>query len=290
MSASDHLHIQHWDQFFADDLHARLYPTWWDATTANHWRHRRFMEPVIDVIQAADASWVTVGDGSGHDTWMMLRHGHRDILTTDIGIGTLRRSHAEGHIQKYAQANAEHLHFADQQFDFVLCKEAFHHMSRPYLGLYEMLRVARKALVLIEPQDPWIDFPTRAGSPQPSYERVGNFVYDLSVRELQKVCLGLNLPALLWKNHFDVYVQGCEFARADPDDPVFRAMTEAVRQGEARCRRREDKWNYLLAVLIKEPKLLSGDDQGVERQAHDRGWTIERTDRNPLLKSSYPGA
>ena len=86
MSISDRLHIDHWDNFFSDELHARLYPTWWDPETANHWRHRRFMEPVLDVLSARTDSWVTIGDGSGHDTWMMLQNGHNDVLSRPCNI------------------------------------------------------------------------------------------------------------------------------------------------------------------------------------------------------------
>ena len=279
MSATDQLHINHWDTFFDDELHARLYPTWWDAGTANHWRHERFMEPVIDVLQTHDDRWLTIGDGSGHDSWIMLNKGFKDVLSTDIGDGTLQRSLREGHIQKCEQANAENLQYGDGAFDFVLCKEAFHHMRRPYLGLYEMLRVARKAVVLIEPQDQWVDFPTRAGQPSPFYERVGNYVYALSMREIQKVCFGMNLPGYAAKNLHDVYIQGCEFAKADPADPVFKAMTEAVAEHERRCRERLDKWNYVLTILFKDAALFN--DPATVQRLERLNWVRERTDLNP---------
>jgi len=38
-----------------------------------------------------------------------------------------------------------------KSFDLVLCKEALHHLARPVLGLYEMLRVCRQRAVAIEP-------------------------------------------------------------------------------------------------------------------------------------------
>jgi len=281
MSSSDQLHINHWDNFFDDELHQRLYPTWWDAGTANHWRHRRFMEPLLDVLQTRDDSWLTVGDGSGHDSWLLLNDGFQDVLTTDIGAGTLRRSLAEGHIRKYAQANAEDLKFADGQFDGVLCKEAFHHMRRPYLGLYEMLRVARRAVVLIEPQDQWADFPTRVGAARPSYERVGNYVYSMSAREVQKIALGLNLPGYACKNMQDVYIAGCEFARADASDPLFARMTQAVAELQARCEQQQEKWNYLLTIFFKDPALLA--DAALQERLQALGWKVERTDTNPHL-------
>ncbi len=51
----------------------------------------------------------------------------------------------------YELANAEALPYESRTFDLVLCKEALHHLARPVLGLYEMLRVCRHRAVLIEP-------------------------------------------------------------------------------------------------------------------------------------------
>jgi SAM-dependent methyltransferase len=53
----------------------------------------------------------------------------------------------------YELANAEALPYASRSFDLVLCKEALHHLARPVLGLYEMLRVCRQRAVLVEPWD-----------------------------------------------------------------------------------------------------------------------------------------
>jgi ubiquinone/menaquinone biosynthesis C-methylase UbiE len=280
-TSSDQLHINHWDTFFDDELHARLYPTWWDDSTANHWRHRRFMEPVLDVLQTKDQKWLTIGDGSGHDTWIMRNEGFKDILTTDIGSGTLKRSLAEGYIDKFDQANAENLQFADEQFDFVLCKEAFHHMRRPYMGIYEMMRVAKRAVVLIEPQDQWADFPPRAGKAAASYERVGNYVYSLSQREVQKISLGMNLPGYACKNMQDVYIQGCEFAKAEPTDPVFATMVNTVKALEQRCNQNQEKWNYIMTIFFKDESLFTNPALVDRMQSY--GWQFEKTNTNPHL-------
>lgn len=53
----------------------------------------------------------------------------------------------------YSVENAESLSFRDNEFEVAFCKEAYHHFPRPFLALYEMLRVASKAVVLAEPND-----------------------------------------------------------------------------------------------------------------------------------------
>ena len=49
------------------------------------------------------------------------------------------------------QLNAEALDLPDNSFDVVLVQDGLHELRRPVLGLTEMLRVARRAVVVIEP-------------------------------------------------------------------------------------------------------------------------------------------
>jgi SAM-dependent methyltransferase len=52
---------------------------------------------------------------------------------------------------RYELADVQSLPWPSQHFDLVLCKESLHHAPRPVQGLYEMLRVCRRAAILIEP-------------------------------------------------------------------------------------------------------------------------------------------
>jgi hypothetical protein len=54
---------------------------------------------------------------------------------------------------RYQKENGEKLSLPDHSFDLVLVKEGLHHLSRPVLGLYEMLRVCRQAVIIMEPFD-----------------------------------------------------------------------------------------------------------------------------------------
>jgi ubiquinone/menaquinone biosynthesis C-methylase UbiE len=50
--------------------------------------------------------------------------------------------------------NAEDMsEVSDGEYDLVLVQDGLHHLPRPALGLTEMLRVARRAVVVIEPYD-----------------------------------------------------------------------------------------------------------------------------------------
>jgi SAM-dependent methyltransferase len=104
---------------------------------------------------------------------------------------------------RFEYANAEHLPFASASFDLVFCKESLHHLARPVLGLYEMLRVCRRAVVLAEP---WscalVRLLDRAGITT-RYERgqqnnLGardNYVYRWTRRQLEALLRSLYLES-----------------------------------------------------------------------------------------------
>ena len=51
----------------------------------------------------------------------------------------------------WAIHNAEALTYPSRSYDLVFCKEGLHHLARPVLGVYEMLRVCRRTVIFIEP-------------------------------------------------------------------------------------------------------------------------------------------
>ena len=76
------------------------------------------------------------------------------------------------------------------------------------LGFYEMLRVARKAILLIEPYD--VMHTAATPFPQPhsfcdDYEEVGNYKYQISLREILKAAWALYCPAVAAVGFNDPY-------------------------------------------------------------------------------------
>ena len=161
------------------------------------------------------SKWITVGDGSfGSDAFFLRNHGAA-VTATSISSDTLAVAHANGWIDAYAAENAESLSYEDNAVDFVLCKEALHHFPRPPIGFYEMLRVARNAVVLIEPVEAaWrvlSSLKTFAksvlrGDSDAQFEPTGNFVYRLSIREVFKMLTALGYPCFAWKGINDCYI------------------------------------------------------------------------------------
>jgi len=282
LSKSDALHVDHWHGFMDDRRQAALYESWWHDDRVNYWRHTRLLAPVLEVLGGLKkTSWLTIGDGAGTDAWRLLKAGFGPVLATDLDTTVLERSKRLGYITDYQAANAERLQFANHSFDFVLCKEALHHMARPYAGIYECLRVARYGAVFIEPQDPWIDMPLRRDPQRPHYESVGNYVYQFSAREVEKIGYGLNLRAVITRGMVDIYIPNCEFAIRRDGDPIWDEISRKTAEAEQSVSAGLGKGNYIQFVLLKlsiDPALVDLLSQRL------RYWRFTRTDTNPHLK------
>ncbi len=56
------------------------------------------------------------------------------------------------------------LPWADSSFDLVLCTEVLEHLAEPDRALAELVRVARRDLVVSVPHEPWFETVNRAGN------------------------------------------------------------------------------------------------------------------------------
>jgi ubiquinone/menaquinone biosynthesis C-methylase UbiE len=170
---------------------------------------------------------LTIGDGRfGTDAIALARRGATEVHATDITGKLLEIAHRRGLIDSWSVQNVEELDFDNDTFDYVFCKESFHHFPRPYVAINEMLRVSRKGIILIEPRDHIIDTSfhpianlvtvlRNRSSRGYWFEEVGNFVYTVSERELEKAMLGVGLTNVAFKGINDVYETGVEFLELD---------------------------------------------------------------------------
>lgn len=179
---------------------------------------RNIARPLIESVP--NTKWLTVGDGSfGSDANYLIRNG-LDAHASDMFPVLLEKGSELGFIKDYSKQNAESLTFSSNSFDYVFVKDALHHCPRPILALYEMLRVARHAIVLLEPVDERRSLVHRIlrlilrrkfDRYTDNFEEVGNYIYKFSERELTKICLGLGLSACSFKRFNTYYFRGMEF-------------------------------------------------------------------------------
>lgn len=176
---------------------------WLENKTYDSWRHQR-MYRMVDVLINKKDSWLTIGDGRyGSDAHYLIKNGVKNVIASDISNKQLKIASKEKFINKFKEINAEQINLKDDGVDCVFCKESFHHFPRPVLALYEMIRVARKAVVLIEPND------TKAMVNQKyenSFEAVGNYKYPISIRETEKITNSIGLYGIAYKGIDDVYL------------------------------------------------------------------------------------
>jgi ubiquinone/menaquinone biosynthesis C-methylase UbiE len=215
----------HEEHFMKRQIKKTARPPWQDQgseNTVGAWRHQRFFSAVDPFIQDNPyATWLTVGDGGyGIDAHYIESKG-ASVIASDISTHLLEQAHEAGYISEYARENAEAISLPDNSIDYLFCKHACHHFPRPYIAIHEMLRVARKAVILEEPADPyvcrrWTQLPlthlrrlvnrlVASRNGKHDYEPVGNYLYKFSEREFEKLALGMGLTTVAFRGINDFY-------------------------------------------------------------------------------------
>jgi ubiquinone/menaquinone biosynthesis C-methylase UbiE len=205
----------------------------------------------------------------------------------------LKIAHERKFIHSFSAENAERMSFLNNSFDYVYCKESFHHFSRPYAALYEMYRVARKGVILTEPRDTSIDkeplelfkdlIKTLLGKSTRSshgFEPIGNYIYSISEKEMEKAAMGLSSNTIATIGCNDVYRDGIEFisqlSKKDEDIKFSNAIKSELKHMDLLCKFGIKKTTLLTVVLFKntpDVKLLS--------KMSDCDWKIKSLPKNP---------
>lgn len=236
----------HSNQYFehiTDQLMEEHSKTWFETDTVDSWRHYRMYKSLDALIDCCnDENWLTVGDGRyGKDAHYLMQKG-LNVLATDICTYLLEKGKESGYIQDFKQENAEKLSFFDNEFDYTLCKESYHHFPRPVIALYEMLRVSSKGVVLIEPND-------RMNG---HYFEKYNYIYTLSKREVEKLAIGLGLPFVAFKEMNDYYEKGVEYEKQTKDSALFKKVKKNVLFRDILSTLKLLKPGILVTMIFKE--------------------------------------
>lgn len=209
--------------------------------TIGKWLQQIFFRSLNPLLINKNHTWLTLGDAYGFDAQYILNSGNRAIAS-DLDTEFLGIAQKHQIIEDFCVQNAEALSYPENAFDYILCKESYHHFPRPYAALYEMARVVKKSFILMEPQDPVLKMPFLLGlvnivgafsdslsrrlwKNRFSYEPVGNFVYKLSERELEKFAAGLNLPMVAFKKlNPNFYFEGANESMANKRNLKFLSI------------------------------------------------------------------
>lgn len=211
--------------------------------------NRIFSNIDILLFSYLNNNWLTVGDGYGRDAHYIGLNGSK-ATATDINDVELLPAKKVGYISEYKQENAESLTFKNGKFDFVLCKEALHHFSRPAIAIYEMIRVASKAVILIEPNDV-------NGALCREFEPNGDFVFTMSERELAKLCVGLKLGIIAFKPFNLCYQLPMENYDVNPEIKAefLRKWNETIAHTDLLSKTGKRPYDSLVSIIFKKPRL-----------------------------------
>ena len=296
-------HEEEWEKVLNVESRKKIASTWLEKNdTIDRWRHDRMyklLKPLVNYDR--NLNWLTVGDGRyGTDANALLSLGVKDVMCTDISDKLLRIGNENGFINQYSAENAEKMSFENENFDFVLCKEAYHHFPRPHIALHEMFRVAKLGVILIEPCDskistPFFDilFPfikkirrkilnREYDDSGHAFEPVGNYVFSVSERELEKVQLGMHRRHLAFHSINDYYESGFEFLRLDTFEQSERKKINKAK----RSIKRRDR---LVKYGLKSPDLLasilfkSNPDPLILKSLDEAGWRVKELPNNPYI-------
>jgi len=274
------------------------YKDWLNNGTVDVWRHIRMFENIDPLLKIYyDYNWLSVADGKwGTATRYILSRGG-NALATDIDTSILDIAVAKGLLKECKNENAENLSFEDNSFDFSYCKEAFHHFPRAYIGIYEMLRVSKIAVVITEPRD-WLPVPFARKciqffknkikkllrkeikhSDTGNYEPIGNYVFTISEREIEKIALGLHLPHIAFKNFQDVYIEGVEEELIISKGPLIKMIHNKLFINRFLNFLTIEKTNHITAIIFK-----TEISKELRNLLNDSGFKIIDLPRNPYQK------
>ncbi len=128
--------------------------------------------------------------GSGMESEMIAQTGQR-VIALDLSLDALHR--ARDRAKRYGSefdlvvGDAENLPLASGAVDFVFVHDGLHHLPDAYRGVREMIRVARRAVVIAEPADAVLTRMAVMFGIAGEYEEAGNYVYRLQPEKLIEV-------------------------------------------------------------------------------------------------------
>jgi ubiquinone/menaquinone biosynthesis C-methylase UbiE len=94
--------------------------------------------------------------GVGGEGIFFYKAGFSDVTNSYFSSNSLSICNLLAPELKTIILNAENLELNDREYDLVIVQDGLHHLTRPALGLTEMLRVSSKAIIVIEPYNSFI--------------------------------------------------------------------------------------------------------------------------------------
>lgn len=135
---------------------------------------------------------LVAGCGRGIDVYYLRQYYNADYHVSDISKDAVEAARSNLHLPGFVE-DIERLSFPDNAYDYVFTAAALHHLARPVAGLYEMLRVAKYGVIVVEPNDSFLArMATRLGLAA-ELEESGNYVYRMSRHDVSRIAKALSM-------------------------------------------------------------------------------------------------
>jgi hypothetical protein len=155
-----------------------------------------------------------------------------------------------------------------------------------------MLRVSKKGIVLIEPNDAVLSehliyknlaklrakILHRKDKWGNNYEPVGNYVYSVSRREFEKISLALNYDTIIFRGINDCYIHGVEREKYSDNGPLRQAISNKIKQVDFQCRMHFRDYGLLGIFIFKKAPCEEALKLFIEN-----GYEINKLLKNPYV-------
>ena len=129
--------------------------------------------------------------GKGTDIHYLEKFCNPTIYVSDIAESAVGTAIASFENIQGSVGDTERLPFNGNTFDYSFIAASLHHLPRPILGLYELLRVAKEGVIVIEPNDSILTRMATSLGFAHEIEEVGNYVFRFSKRDVIKITRSL---------------------------------------------------------------------------------------------------
>lgn len=148
---------------------------------------------MLDRMQLSldDQTVLVASCGNGIDVHYLRKvYSRPRFHVSDLSENAVRTAMANFEVDGSVQDN-EKLDFADDSFDYCFVSQSLHHLPRPLIGLYELLRVSRKGVIAIEPNDALLTRVATKLGLATEVEPAGNYVYRISRHDVERMARSL---------------------------------------------------------------------------------------------------
>lgn len=184
-------HIQYWNECIEKDRirssEKRLFHDYFREIPF------RYMAKLLQKhhIDISNKKILIAGCGKGTDIYYLRKFYSPKIHVIDILKPAVEECVNAFNDIRGTVADIEQLPFNDNCFDYSFTAASLHHLSRPTLGLYELLRVSKYGIIVIEPNDSILTRMATFLGFAHAIEKTGNYVFRFAKRDVIKITRSL---------------------------------------------------------------------------------------------------